>query len=211
MRLYENLNGRDYLRFFCQFARGMAIWPTLRNLASRLPCPLSRPIHSLSQGNKRKIGLIQAFMHKPELLILDEPTSGLDPIVRHEFYRLIEEARGAGQTVFFSSHNLPEVERICDRVAIIRQGRIVATESIGDLKTRSMRNLEIHFSEDIDATGFCSHSPVWRSSRLDKRSLKGRMKGEMDALAENGGTIQDQRFPQPGTRPGRNFPGLLWG
>ena len=180
VHLYENLNCRDYLRFFAHLRAGIA-WPYVEELASRLNCPLSQPIHSLSQGNKRKIGLIQVFMHKPDLLILDEPTSGLDPIVQHEFYRLINEARNRGQTVFFSSHNLPEVERVCDRVAIIRQGRIAATESIENLKTRSLRNLEIHFGEDINGRAFEAIAGL-EIIALDKRSLKGRMKGEMDTL-----------------------------
>jgi ABC-2 type transport system ATP-binding protein len=180
VRLYENLSGRDYLRFFANLRLGRG-WPDAEELAARLECPLSRPLHSLSQGNKRKIGLIQAFMHMPDLLILDEPTSGLDPIVRHEFFLLIDEARSRGQTVFFSSHNLPEVERACDRVAIIRQGRIAATERIEELKARSLRSLEIHFNEDIDPQAFGS-IPGLEILVVGKRSLKGRMKGEMDAL-----------------------------
>ncbi len=180
VHLYENLSGRDYLRFFANL-RGGSGWPEAEELASRLDCPLGRPVASLSLGNKRKIGLIQAFMHKPELLILDEPTSGLDPIVRHEIFRMIEEASARGQTVFFSSHNLPEVERACDRVAIIRQGRIAATERIEDLKARSVRSLEIHFNEDIDPRAFASIAGLEVQAQ-GKRSLHGRMKGEMDAL-----------------------------
>jgi len=180
MQLYENLSGGDYLRFFASL-RGGIDKPFVEELASRLACPLERPIHTLSQGSKRKIGLIQAFMHKPALLILDEPTSGLDPIVRHEFYRLIAEARAHGQTVFFSSHNLPEVERICDRVAIIRQGRIVATERIEELKARSLRSLEIRFNEDVGEGAFAS-IPGLEIAAQEKRLLRGRLKGDMDAL-----------------------------
>jgi len=180
MQLYENLSGGDYLRFFASL-RGGIDKPFVEELASRLACPLEQLIHTLSQGNKRKIGLIQAFMHRPDLLILDEPTSGLDPLVRHEFFRMVIEARERGQTVFFSSHNLPEVERICNRVAIIRQGRIVATERIEELKARSMRSLEIRFNEDIDAGAFAS-IPGLEIAAQEKRLLKGRLKGEMDAL-----------------------------
>ena len=197
VHLYENLNCRDYLRFFAHLRAGID-WPYVEELASRLDCPLSQSIHSLSQGNKRKIGLIQAFMHKPELLILDEPTGGLDPIVQHEFYRLIHEARNRGQTVFFSSHNLPEVERVCDRVAIIRQGRIAATESIENLKTRSLRNLEIRFGEDIDGHAFEAIAGL-EITALEKRSIKGRMKGEMDTLLKTAGRfkISDFRSQEP--------------
>ncbi|MBN2346875.1 MAG: ABC transporter ATP-binding protein [Candidatus Aminicenantes bacterium] len=192
VRLYENLSGRDYLRFLASL-RAEKIGERAEELAERLDCPLSRPIHSLSQGNKRKIGLIQAFMHRPELLVLDEPTSGLDPIVRHEFYHWIEEARAWGQTVFFSSHNLPEVERICDRVAIIRRGRIVATERIAELKARSLRSLEVRFAEDIDARTFAA-VPGLEIVAHDRRTLKGRMKGEMDVLLKTMAKFQVTDF-----------------
>ncbi len=192
VRLYENLSGRDYLRFIANLRAGLDR-DHVEELAARLDCQLSRPIHTLSQGNKRKVGLIQAFMHRPELLILDEPTSGLDPIVRHEFYRLIEEARARGQTVFFSSHNLPEVERSCDRVAIIRHGRIVATERIEELKARSVRSLEIRFAEDVDVRAFAV-VPGLEIVAHDRRSLKGRMKGEMDVLLKAAAKFQVSDF-----------------
>jgi ABC-2 type transport system ATP-binding protein len=180
LNLYENLSGRDFLLYFCNL-RGRGDWSYVEELASRFQCQLSRSIHSLSQGNKRKLGLIQAFMHKPDLVILDEPTSGLDPIMQHEFYRLIGEARAAGQTIFFSSHNLPEVERICDRVGIIRAGRMVATENVSALKSRTMRNVEIHFGEDIEPSAFATIGQL-RVLNLDKRLLRCQMKGEMEPL-----------------------------
>jgi ABC-2 type transport system ATP-binding protein len=180
LNLYENLSGRDLLRYFCNL-RGRGDWSYVEELASRFQCQLARPIHSLSQGNKRKIGLIQAFMHKPDLIILDEPTNGLDPIMQHEFYRLIGEARAAGQTIFFSSHNLPEVERVCDRVGIIRAGRMVATENVAALKARTMRNVEIHFGEDIHADIFSAIDHL-QILDFDGRRLKCRIKGELDGL-----------------------------
>jgi len=197
MQLYENLSGGEYLRFFAGL-RGGSDRSYAAELADRLGCPLEPPIHTLSQGNKRKIGLIQAFMHRPELVILDEPTSGLDPLVRHEFYQWIVEARAHGQTVFFSSHNLPEVERSCDRVAIIRQGRIVAVERIEDLKARSLRNLEIRFSGDFDARAFEAVKGL-EVVALDRRSLKGRMRGEMDALLKTAARfpVSDFRSQEP--------------
>jgi len=195
--LYENLSGSDFLRFFANLRGGVA-WSYVEELASRLNCRLSQPIHSLSQGNKKKIGLIQVFMHKPELIILDEPTSGLDPIVQHEFYQLLAEARARGQTIFFSSHNLPEVERVCDRVAIIRSGRMVDTENVAVLKARSLRNLEIHFNEDVDTRAFAS-IPGLKIVALEKRLLKGRLKGEMDVLLKTASRfkISDFRSQEP--------------
>lgn len=197
VHLYENLSCRDYLRFFANL-RGNVTWAYVAELASRLSCPLSQPIHSLSQGNKRKVGLIQAFMHKPELIILDEPTSGLDPIVQHEFYQLLADARAAGQTIFFSSHNLPEVERVCDRLAVIRAGRLVATENVAALKARSLRVIEIRFGEDVDAQAFAA-VPGLEIVTLEKRLLKGRLKGEMDALLKTASrfTISDLKSHEP--------------
>jgi len=180
VHLYENLSCSDHLRFFANL-RGNVAWAYVAELAARLSCPLSQPIHSLSLGNKRKVGLIQALMHRPELIILDEPTGGLDPIVQHEFYQLLAEAQARGQTIFFSSHNLPEVERVCDRVAVIRAGRLVATENIAALKARSLRSLEIRFGEDVEARTFAA-VPGLEIVTLEKRLLKGRLRGEMDTL-----------------------------
>ena len=106
LSLYPNLTGRETLRYLANL-RGGVDWDYVAELTERLDCDLERKVADLSTGNKRKIGLIQAFMHRPELLILDEPTSGLDPLVQHEFYHLLDEARDAGQTVFLSSHVLP--------------------------------------------------------------------------------------------------------
>ena len=103
------------------------------------------PIHELSHGNKQKIGLVQAFMHEPDLLVLDEPTQGLDPLVQQTFYELIDEARARGGTVFLSSHILPEVERICDRVGIIRDGTLLTVDDIGDLKAKALRSDRLPF------------------------------------------------------------------
>jgi len=182
LNLYENLSGRELLLYFCHL-RGQGDWSYVEELASRFQCQLSQPVHSLSHGNKRKIGLIQAFMHKPDLIILDEPTNGLDPIMQHEFYRLIGEAKVAGQTIFFSSHNLPEVERVCDRVGIIRNGCMVATENVSALKARAMRNVEIRFGEDIDENAFAAIDQL-RIFHLDKRWLQCQLQGGMERLMQ---------------------------
>ncbi|HWH07841.1 MAG TPA: ABC transporter ATP-binding protein [Candidatus Thermoplasmatota archaeon] len=114
-------------------------------LAARLHLDLDRPVRALSRGNRQKVGLLQAFMHDPELLVLDEPTSGLDPLMQHEFNALVREARAAGRTVFLSSHILPEVEALCDRVGVIREGRLVAVTGVGDLKARAVRRVQARF------------------------------------------------------------------
>jgi ABC-2 type transport system ATP-binding protein len=108
----------------------------------------------LSRGNKQKIGLVQAMFHRPSLLILDEPTGGLDPLVQEEFLDIIEETRAEGRTVFFSSHNLAEVERVCDRVGIIRDGRLVAVETTETLVDKSFRHVRLGFDGPVDAGPF---------------------------------------------------------
>ena len=144
--LYGRLTGGEYLRFLGEL-RGGVDERFVVGLAGRLDCDLSVKIRALSHGNRQKVSLIQAFMHRPELLVLDEPTQGLDPLVQQEFYEMIEEVRREGRTVFLSSHVMPEVERLCDRVAIIREGRLVAVEEVGDLRARQVRMLDIRFAE----------------------------------------------------------------
>ncbi len=149
MALYDRMTGGEYVRHLAEL-RGGVERSFVRDLAERLACDLSVRIRSLSHGNKRKVALIQAFMHRPELLVLDEPTQGLDPLVQHEFYAMVEEVRRDGRTVFLSSHVMPEVERLCDRVAIIREGRLVTVEDVGDLKAHTIRSLDIHFASPVE-------------------------------------------------------------
>jgi ABC-2 type transport system ATP-binding protein len=152
LALYEHMKADDHVRYIASL-RGHD-GADVSALAERLGADLSRKIGELSKGNKQKVGLIQAFMGRPELLLLDEPTGGLDPLVQHEVHALVSEASGEGRTVFLSSHNLPEVEALCDRVAIIREGRLLAVEHIEALKARALRRLEIHFGTPVAATEF---------------------------------------------------------
>jgi len=148
LSMYGTLTGRELVAHFGSLRRKPS-HDRASGLAQRLDCDLGRPIKSLSHGNRQKLGLIQAFMSDPDLVILDEPTLGLDPLVQVEFFRLVDEHRAAGRTIFISSHNLPEVERICDRVGIIREGRLLAVESVGALKARALRRLEIRFERPV--------------------------------------------------------------
>ncbi|HEX7948987.1 MAG TPA: ABC transporter ATP-binding protein [Candidatus Limnocylindrales bacterium] len=150
LRLYDSLSGRELVTYLGSL-RGAVPWSRASALAERLDCDLSREIRALSSGNRQKLGLIQTFMSDPELLILDEPTNGLDPLVQQTFYGLVREARADGRTVFLSSHVLPEVERVCDRVGILREGRLVAVERIADLRGRGVRSLEVAFTGLVDA------------------------------------------------------------
>ncbi len=133
---------------------GGSYWRRVHELAERLECDLSRRVGTLSSGNRRKIAVIRAFMHDPPLLIMDEPTGGLDPLMQEEFGKMVREASEKGATAFVSSHILPEVEQVCDRVGIIRQGRLVAVESVDTLKSRAMRSLEIEFGERVSPESF---------------------------------------------------------
>lgn len=151
--LWENLTGRELITFVGSL-RGSIDWAWVTELALRLDLDLSRRVGSLSHGNKQKVGLVQAFAHKPDLLILDEPTLGLDPLVQQEFYRLVDEVRAEGRTVFLSSHNLPEVERVCDRVAIIREGHLVTVEEVSELRRKQLRQMELRFSREVPVSAF---------------------------------------------------------
>lgn len=114
---------------------------TIEQLAERLGLDLSRPVRTLSKGNKQKLGLVQAFMHRPDLLVLDEPTSGLDPLVQREFLAMVREARDAGQTVLLSSHVLSEIQQAADEVAVLADGRVVADGPVSSLRIASVRRL----------------------------------------------------------------------
>ncbi len=153
LRLYDSLSGRELLGYFANL-RGGLDRGSIVALADRLDCDLSREIRTLSHGNRQKLGVIAALMGDPELVILDEPTQGLDPLVQQTFFAVLIEARAAGRTVFMSSHVLPEVERCCDTVAILREGRLLAVERVDDLKARALRRLELRFANPVPPAAF---------------------------------------------------------
>jgi ABC-2 type transport system ATP-binding protein len=182
LALYPKLTGEQNLRYFANL-RGGVDWNYVRELAERLDSDLSRTVKNYSSGNKQKIGLIQALMHKPELLILDEPTAGLDPLIQQEFYKLIKESRATGQTVFLSSHILPEVERVCDRVGIIREGRLVAVEEVQALKSKAVRQMEIVFDHPVPVQEFIG-LPGVRDCMTQNGHLRCTVEGSLDALVK---------------------------
>lgn len=150
---------------------------------------LKRKIKEYSTGMARKIALVQAFQHKPRLLIMDEPTEGLDPVMQHTFYELLKEYRGNGGTVFISSHQLREVELVCDRAAIIRKGGLVAVEKIQDLMTHTTRTVHVTFKEKIDPGLLVSRA--WEIIAVDatgpgqETKLTARLTGDMDTLIKH--------------------------
>ncbi len=170
----------DLLRFFGD-ARGGVSWSHVTDLAARLDLDLSRPVHAMSKGNKQKVGLVQAFMHQPALLVLDEPTSGLDPLMQQEFLAMVREARAAGQTVFMSSHVLAEVQEVADRVAIVRDGQLAAVERVESLGRRAVRTVEIHFADPVSPQEF-SVLPGVQDVTVSGPVLKCTVDGRLDPL-----------------------------
>ena len=167
--MYESLTGDQFLRFIAGL-RGGVDPHVVQDVAERLDCDLRRPIRELSRGNKQKICIVQALMNRPEVLLLDEPTSGLNPLIRQEFFRLVADVQAEGRTVFFSSHILSEVERVCERVAIIRQGRILTVSTVSELKTKELRRLAITFSGAASEKLF-AHIPGVREVIADRQLL----------------------------------------
>ena len=178
--LYGNLSGHDLITYFANL-RGGVQWSKVTALADRLQCDLSRPISSLSRGNKQKLAVIRAFMHEPHLLVLDEPTSGLDPLIQAEFEEIVREAKGEGRTVFLSSHFLPEVEQLADRVGIIRDGCLAAVEEIESLKSRAIRRLEIKFAGPVPEEEFVRLDGV-RNVQTQGSTLVCDVAGVLDPL-----------------------------
>ncbi len=153
LALYPNLTGWDTLTYFANL-RGGVEWSYVRELADRLGAELDKKVGDLSSGNRQKVGLIQAFMNRPEVLIMDEPSAGLDPLVQREFQAMMREVAHAGRTVFLSSHTLSEVQRVADRVGIIRHGVLIALESVSGLRSKAMRRVELEFGTDVDEAAF---------------------------------------------------------
>ena len=153
LSLYKNLTVREYLAFVSGI-RGGGHEGHAAELAERLSLRLDADISGLSKGTKQKVGVVQAFMHRPEILLLDEPTSGLDPIVQHVFEDILAEARNAGAAVLLSSHVMSEVEQLASRVAVLDHGRLVAVDSVDNLKERMRHTLTFEFDHRIEAGPF---------------------------------------------------------
>jgi ABC-2 type transport system ATP-binding protein len=148
LELFPRLTGRQHITWF---ARGRGVDDLVaRQLVDRFQVMVDRPVRELSKGNRQKIGLVLAFMHQPELLVLDEPTSGLDPLMQHEFESLLREAIAEGRTVFLSSHELGEVQRIADRIAIIKKGMLVAEDTVDGLRRAAPQKMEVRFPYPVD-------------------------------------------------------------
>jgi ABC-2 type transport system ATP-binding protein len=170
----------DALRYLARL-RGGSGSERIGPLAERFGLDLDRPIRGLSKGNKQKVGIVQAFMHAPELLILDEPTSGLDPLLQREFLDLVTESAQAGATVFMSSHVSSEVESVAGRVAIIRAGQIVDLDDVAALRHHAGQMITFRFAEPANAASFAALAGVDQIT-VDGDTLSCLLRGEPDAL-----------------------------
>lgn len=187
LRITDRSRGRTLLRRFADISAPV---PEARiaSLAERLDVDLSRPARSLSKGNRQKLGLIQAFMHNPELLILDEPTSGLDPLVQREFLAMVREARDEGRTVLLSSHVLSEIQQTADMVAVLSQGRIVAQGDVASLRINRIRRIQAsvtgadpaQLQSELELTGF--HGSV--AAQAGIVHLNGTVEGSIDSFVK---------------------------
>lgn len=180
LSMYPNLTGRDMITYFANLRGGVDL-AHVDELAGRLQADLGKKVGDLSSGNRQKVGLILAFMSRPELIIMDEPSSGLDPLVQREFQAMMREVAAEGRTVFLSSHTLSEVQRVADRVGIIRNGHLVDVETVGDLRSKSIRTVELRFDTPVEASVF-EEVPGVRDVTVADHHATMSFDGKMDTL-----------------------------
>ncbi|APX95127.1 ABC transporter ATP-binding protein [Natronorubrum daqingense] len=175
----ERLTGKQVLDYFARM-RGD---DRREELLELFRPPLEKPVETYSHGNRRMLGIVQAFMHDPDLVIMDEPTSGLDPLKQDRMHLFLEDERDAGTTIFFSSHVLSEVQRVCDRVGIIRDGEVVALEEIDDLLRRGGKDVRVQLGEPVEAERFTT--PEMIDVDVVDRTVRFTYTGESAALLEH--------------------------
>jgi len=180
LSLWDNLTGLQVINYICQI-RGKPDTVYAHQLADSLLLDLLVKVRNYSSGNRRKLGLVIALMHKPELLILDEPTNGLDPLIQQTFYELMREIREEGRTVFLSSHILSEVQAICDRVGILRNGELKAVERVSDLTHTDFRWVTVQFREPVTPE-LVAGVPGVSNITVEDHALKLRLTGDFDPL-----------------------------
>ena len=197
LRLWDHLSGRNTLRLLSDL-RPNVDTDFVLELAQRLQFDFDVRAASYSTGNKRKLGIIQAMMHRPDVLILDEPTTGLDPLMRQTFNDLLREARDEGRTVFLSSHVLSEVESVCDRVAILRGGRLQAVETMVALRKARYRLVTLICEDAMDVAHFSNLDGI---SHLEYENgwMRMRVYGSLDAIIKQAAryTISDMHIEEP--------------
>lgn len=198
LHLYDEMTGRQFIDFFAGF-RPPSTADSARRLALRFDLDLGQRIQHLSKGNRQKLVLVQALMHDPSLLVLDEPTSGLDPLMQVAVLDVLQEERGRGKTVFLSSHTLPEVERIADRVAVIREGRLVTVKDVAGLMALRERRMDLTFRTPVPAPAFGSIAGVRVLESHDSgRQWSLAVRGDPTVLLQRvaGLPVSDLVYPQ---------------
>jgi ABC-2 type transport system ATP-binding protein len=181
-RFYERLTAGELIEYFASL-RGLGDLGEATRLAGRFELDLETPIRTLSRGNRQKVGIVQAFMHRPELLILDEPTSGLDPLMQQEFAGLLRETTDDGRTVLLSSHVLPEVQRLAHRVAVVREGRLVTVDTVDNLRARAAGRMEVSFAQ-LPPTGAFDGLPGVREVERRGQTVVFALGGPADPLVK---------------------------
>jgi ABC-2 type transport system ATP-binding protein len=180
LAMYPSLTGRDTLTYFANL-RGGVDWKYVDELTERLEADMDKKVGDLSSGNRQKIGLIQAFMNRPKVLVMDEPSSGLDPLMQRAFQKLMREVTAEGTTVFLSSHTLSEVQRVADRVGIIRHGRLIALEAVSSLRSKAIRRVNIYFDGPVDPA-VLEPLPGVRDVRVEDHHAMLSFDGQMETL-----------------------------
>jgi ABC-2 type transport system ATP-binding protein len=194
LQVDPNMTVEGALRFFNALRGDVADWSFVRQLAARLDLDLTPVVKNLSHGNKQKVGVVQALMHRPQLLLLDEPTLGLDPLMQREVLRMITEAKEGGATVFFSSHIMSEVEAVAERVAIIRKGVVVEVAETASLVNRALRRAGVRFKQPVDIAPLKNVPGVTVLSQDDGTSVLLQVEGEMDSLIKALGSFPVSDF-----------------
>jgi ABC-2 type transport system ATP-binding protein len=182
LALYERMTGRQLTDWLAGL-RGLRDMSTRDATAERFRLDLDRPIRELSKGNRQKVGVVQAFMHRPDLYVLDEPTGGLDPLMQDEFRALLREVVTDGSTVLLSSHSLDEVERSADRVGVIRNGRMVTVDSVRSLQQKAKRHVSIRFAEPVPLAEFANLDGV-SDATTTSDGLRMTVSGSLDGVVK---------------------------
>ncbi|MDJ0792579.1 MAG: ABC transporter ATP-binding protein [Acidimicrobiia bacterium] len=184
LAMYDAMTAREYLIYFSNL-RGLDANAEMENLADRFDLDLDRKIKDYSTGNRQKVGVVNAFMHRPELYILDEPTAGLDPLMQQEFQELVREVKSDGATMFLSSHILPEVDKIADRVGIVRESKLIAVDTLESFKAQAHQSITLQFIEPVDVSVFSSLPGVTSAEARNGGTVMAlTVKGEMDAVVK---------------------------
>lgn len=199
LNLESNLKVEQVLRYFKDLRRNHLDWSYVNQLADRLELDLTMPIRNLSKGNKQKVGIVQSLMHHPKILLMDEPTSGLDPLMQQEVYSLLREAQLEGATVFFSSHIISEVEALAERVAIIREGKIIEIAKPRDLRRMTIRRVHVRFKHAVDPVPIQEAEGIDLVAHPEEDCIIVQISGAMDKLinALAGLPVIDLEIEQP--------------